>query len=559
MKIKNIVIGIIIACNAIASICTSAQHTYRRNVLTIDNVAARNAILNMRNKALQPYEKKLESLKSENKDILKQIAELNEDYDYFDELDIILTDYVSEKGKLIDKEDIEIMADFFSYIKDDLSDSLVFSICKEKELDKAYSKRDSDEELARLREKTLNNEEKHIRKGDVSSGLLQQIVSMELDDIEYSLESLNARKKEIESRITNLNDTIDSKGKFYTVDNWNLIMGSTPYPTKTTTVNWISIDNDPTPLSEQISRYVSNLNSVTPPLINGKFDSLLPETLYLIPSGTTKNFYDSGIMGYSKMKIVSEHGTVPELLIDTERFPMYVDGLLCFYNCDNDNKFSPFVDIKTIRDIWEENGDPRDGILLSGYPGEAQCVTSYTLVLDNGKWVNRAPINPTYMTYEECIEHLVRHQQSPDIKQFNYNDPELKSYSHSNVSIFPIRKNWIGLSENRNIVDDGEIFFKTKPYIGEFNVPAKNFAGYSVQKNFGGIDDDAIMVIYENKVGNTVTNRWCDLYLCSWSGPGLSCLNGEYDMDLYWQYTASGIYNFETQEWKLTQCKPDGE
>lgn len=195
MKIKNIVIGIIIACNAIASISASAQHTYRRNVLTIDNVAARNAILNMRNKALQPYEKKLESLKSENKDILKQIAELNEDYDYFDELDIILTDYVSEKGKLIDKEDIEIMADFFSYIKDDLSDSLVFSICKEKDLDKAYSKRDSDEELARLREKTLNNEEKHIRKGDVSSGLLQQIVSMELDDIEYSLESLNAGKK----------------------------------------------------------------------------------------------------------------------------------------------------------------------------------------------------------------------------------------------------------------------------------------------------------------------------------------------------------------------------
>lgn len=68
------------------------------------------------------------------------------------------------------------------------------------------------------------------------------------------------------------------------------------------------------------------------------------------------------------------------------------------------------------------------------------------------------------------------------------------------------------------------------------------------------------MVIYENKVGNTVTNRWCDLYLCHFGVPYGYGLNGEdYDMDLYWPKTATGIYNFETQEWKLTQCKPDGE
>lgn len=190
-------------------------------------------------------------------------------------------------------------------------------------------------------------------------------------------------------------------------------------------------------------------------------------------------------MAYSKMKIVSENGTVPEFLIDTERFPDMrgeCGDVLCFYNYNDDNRFYSLVDIKTIKDIWEENGDPRDGILISCNPGDFQGHTEYTFVLDNGKWVNRAPINPTYMTFEECIEHLVRHQQSPDIKQFNYNDPELKSYSHSNVSIFPIRKNWIGLSENRNIDGDGEIFFKTKPYLAEFKVPAKNFAGYSVQK-----------------------------------------------------------------------------
>lgn len=512
------------------------QNTYKRKIMTIDIDAAQTAMDQLRVAEQKPLNDKRGALEANIEAATASIENLNS------KIDNLMDLAKSCDEKVADKSKIQSYADYYLSHIDVVPDNVVFKFCKEKDIIKAYGKKNPSEELTKLRKKFVDNELKRIKKGDLSSGFVSQLIMDELAQLnKEKLKQNNILVSYLTEKLQLDKDLINIHRR-YRIENWNDIMDADPIPAIWETVEWKPIDGDLRNVSQLKSTFIQRFSSDTSNdwIASGKFDGLLPDNLSIIPSGN--NHWISDYMDYYKsIKIVSDNGTVPELLINLED----IEGISQF---EFSKEYGLSANIQTLNDIWDESGQYKDGIILSFSNDEWQGVSEYTWFCDNGEWVNTPPLNPKYMSFEKCQREL---RKTPDIKNFDARDPDEPYEIYSNVKIFPVAQEWLNLKK-LPLNEDNKIYFKTKPYLSNLAVPVKNYKDFIIWKDFGGNNDDAVMIIYEKKLFGKVVERTCDLYCFHWSGPFGYVLNGnEYDASNDWFKVATGKYNFDLNKWEI--------
>ncbi|MDE6271910.1 MAG: hypothetical protein K2M31_02765, partial [Muribaculaceae bacterium] len=482
---------------------------------------------------LRPIEEKIRKSEESAKETQASLNRLEKTSNHLATLAIECSD------KLSDKSQAQPYVDYFLSHIDSVPDSFIFKFCKEKDVMKAYDKKDPVQELAKLRKKFVENELKHIMKGDMSSGFMQTLLNEEVDKI-------NKQHREVSDKLISLMEEDTRLGKersnirsYYRIYNWSDITQGEPIPVIKETVDWKPIDGDMRTVNQLKQTYILPYGDPNDRMTSGKFDGWLEDKLSVVPSGP--NISDVPYMDqYSAIKVISDNGTVPEFIInakDLEEISQF----------EFNKEYGLNVNITTLNDIWDKSGQYKDGVILTFFQDEWQGSSDYTWIFDGAKWVNISPSNPKYMTFEECQSQM---NKSPNLRVFNSHDPEEAYEVFSNVQIFPVKRSWLKHLESDDA--DEMIYFKTKPYLSEFAVPAKNYAGYEVHKNFGGPGDDAIMVVYEKEIFGKGIEKTCDLYCYHWGGPEGYLLNGnEYDMCNAWLKVATGVYNNDIKKWEV--------
>lgn len=545
-----------------------------RTRLVVDTVKALQTIHSKIDKANAPHLEKIRTLKTKSEILEQRLKENGDSIKLLEELN----GYVAPKVK--EKDKAEKIFNFVSGSIDKLPDDFIFSYCKEKDIEKAKKKDQPGIELQKLKNKTKENLLKNTKKGDLSSDFASECIlyfySKNRNEKNRLLNQMNNTSTDLMLEHNN----IIVKPATFTASTWLKNMPETAVPTKTITIRREKRGPDDLSYNELMDKYYRYFN-VTSELggdifdVSGKFDGLIADKIGVFPVENSRykpEYMDNDDWKcYKKIAIVSEKGSIPELIITSPK-AMGENGFYIFTQYDGERNAN--FEIEDLKSRWIINGEiqQRDGLLLNLHPGESTIGVTYTYVLENGKWVNKSPLNVEYMSYEDCMNLIKETGGEVKTQTFNYRTLDEgydsdDSYmgERETVNIIAFIDETLGL----NKPGESKVCVKSKSVTKNFDneyyslpdliIDSKNVRNIYVEKDFWSRGDDAVVVVYDN-IGINGNEPKLDFYRIVFQGPDYGYLNGiGRDDSVMWAKRAEGIYSTETDEISIYKVKEEYE
>lgn len=397
---------IIVAGAAYGFRCAAAQPTTRTRVL-VDTVLALNMmqvratdINNICNSRIGD----LQNAISENERQLKQFR------DSLAELEYLISSYAP---KVNDKSLINKTATFIKLHFGKFPTEELIKQCSEMDLRKYNEGKLSDEDIAKLREKRQIQLLKRVGNGDFTDPLLTDILSyrqaMLLNEIIGRTDKIDEWNKDIDS----LKKQIIPVPTSFNKTTFKKILNTDIYPTKTIT-EYID-DPNYVPYEVLMERYYSDLPVENIPSITGRFNGMIEDRITVFPleSSRTVNpdfsFSESEIVLYKKLILVSEKGSVNEHILTQDENKREFEFIIG-HGLD--------INIKALNETWKPEEEPYTGFYISIHPIEYTSTYNYTYAYENGDFEIKAPLNPKYMTFDECIRLMMEQNHEGTLKTF---------------------------------------------------------------------------------------------------------------------------------------------
>ncbi len=512
-----------------------------RKIQVVDSVEARSL---MSNKAMningyitekrdELYEKlaSLEKARGEYKRSLEHIYKL---------------DGYSSQPKNKNKNEINLIMDYLPGLLDRVPESVVLPYCKEEDVEKARNSAMPTIELKKLVSKFKETVLKNSKKGDFSSGFVQRALIWESTEIRGKLNAVDKEIKRTQIVILNLMNQRVRVSKNFDSAEWSKLMGETPIPTKTVEVpvpdfNGLTYD-------QMVNKYFN-----TPDLrkalnenftVEGRFDGQNLDRISVFPVESSFIGYEEGVgKSYSQVVLMSEIGTVLPYTIhcSEDRWPFY-------YNSD----YGLGLGIDKINAFWPSQTAPRDGIIISFFAPAGSASDFYTFVLNGDKWVNEPPYDPEYLSYNECQEILKNIENNSTFNAIAVSEVfDDEKEALTDIKIFPVSKKDFISNIELNEVDN--IHFKSNKDVEDLKIPAKEYLGYQIEKDFWGKNNDALIIYRKEETDNNQNQTVCDVYkLIMFEDYDGYYINGtEYDQSTAWYKYAEGIYDPEIEKFRL--------
>lgn len=545
-----------------------------RTRTVVDTVAAMDMIKNKIEAKNQPYKLKIQTIESDIKHLEAKIKVNNDS--------IKKLEYLRESlaPKIKDRDLVAEIANYIGWSMVKMPDDSIFAYCKEKDLKKAKGSDAPVFALDALKSKTRENILKKAYKGDFSSGFAKGCLDYINNMTRYESTHLEFKKNQLEKTRKAEASAITSVPTYFTADLWLNEMPNRDVPTKVITEQRQRRDADDLSYQELVGKYYNKTglnNKVAPEMadcylvIEGKFNGIINDRLCIFPIDGRKEeisddyYYDL----FKKVKIVSEKGTVPELIINASKEL----GETGFYISHGPDYALTNFAIENLKDIWDISGNiiQQDGLILSLHPEGSTIGSLYTYLFENGRWVNKAPLNPDYLSFDDCYKLLNEKGEHIEPIRFNYKvldeyEDESTYYGEpESVNLLPLNRKKIGLSKD----GDSKIYIKSKSInkvgnestgkeeffsLDDLVLDGNNFFNIAVEKDYWSKGDDALIVIYNDVENDTI--KELEIYRISWSGPDYDYLNGiGIDISCCWEKRLEGVLNTKTGEQKLYKVK----
>lgn len=534
-----------------------------RTRTVVDTVTAMNIIKEKYEMLNQPHVLKIQSIDSDIKYLDAKIKVNNDSIKTLEDLLGDIAPKVKEKDKIVK------ISLYLSSSIDKLPIDSIYAYCKEKDLQKARSKEQREVALTELRRKTKEKILNKAAKGDFSSGFANGCISYFYDRSKAESEHLSALRKYFLNDREIEESMLKKVPTFFTADLWLTNMGGKEVPTKEITECRERFGADDLSFQELIEKYSNHpvyRDAIRNPgddhslFIKGRFDGIIKDRIGVFPVESSRiidSDFEESFRRYNQIMLISEKGTVAPLILSYPK-ELGTDGYYGYY-----------VDVNgywlnSLTDIWSVNGlvDKRDGLSVFAHPEGSTIDSEYTFVVENGKWVNKSPLNPDYLSFDECREILKEKMQQHQIKVLEFNYKVLEDYGDhydyygdgSSVNLLPFINTMI--AEDKNNVEK-KLYIKSKSLnkgeegfvaLPNLILNADNLYNVVVEKDFWSPGDDALIVIYKKE--NT-DKPFYDLeyYRISWGALDFAYINGlGIDYICYWEKWLEGTYNQETGE-----------
>ncbi|MDE7412554.1 MAG: hypothetical protein K2N05_02015, partial [Muribaculaceae bacterium] len=304
----------------------------------------------------------------------------------------------------------------------------------------------------------------------------------------------------------------------FTAELWLTEMPNRDVPTKIITEYRERRDDTDMNFQEAIDSYVNDVELNEIERVAGKFDGLIKDELYCF--SLTKPY--SQIYDYTEL--ISKNGTVPTLII---KFP----GEIILGEVGG-----PCISMEAVNDIWDSSCVKKDGIICSFSPDEEAAIMGYrdiySFFFDGYNWVKSKPLNPIYLTFEECGEVV----KSKSNKNLYLKSP----LSDEKIKVVAVTRDDLGVPKSS--FDDGLLVIKDE---WENNIEYENvdFEKIMRESNKWGIGNDALVVYYIDRKDN---KRKFDKYALM-EGPECS----------EWVKREEGIYNAYQGTYNIKEVEYD--
>lgn len=446
-------------------------------------------------------------------------------------------------------KDDAVKAKFHAYFYDvvnSASRETLFSLAKEKDLQKAINDKNAGEAvnklLAKVREQTL----KQISKGNFESPFIMKVLNERAESYSSTLTDCVREKEDVQNKIGDISVKIVPSPREFTLRGFRDMLGDAEIPLKTIRVPLASLGPDYLTYAQLAERYPKCAAKAA----SGKFDGIIPDRVAIYPYGEAcpPKFEDEGneVFLYKQLLLKSEKGSVPDMVIDGMK-PDFFEW----------NTIEPIAETRNgelnmtlhpLNQIWEPNGFQKTGIHMIYTTSEelGECFQGHwewTLVVQDDRWVNKPPRSSEWISYNECREmwkgYLRKGSFRSEPVEFNYDSEHIKGTV--NLLSFPIERPEIYYAGASNPM--GMIFKSDSapdlvvPYTTQWHI----------KRNAFGENRDALVLHYDAPISEGGPHT--DYYMIEWDGPGFIYLNGhEVFSDFYWYKKSTEVYDPNTQE-----------
>lgn len=390
-----------------------------------------------------------------------------------------------------------------------LPDEMVLSCAKEKDVKKAQS---NAEAMAKLLSKTKEKQLKAASKGKLEETLVMQLLVERQKECSDSLSILEKEVGELSDSLNRFSSQLVPEVSVFDFKEFRRSFPGEAVPTRKIRVSVKELGPDYHPFDYYAKKYPTIMTMLP---AKGRFDGMIEDELYLFPleSSISKPEWDDGGKNiyFDKLLIKSRYGTVAEGVVNVSSSMMISE----------DEGGAPGI-ISTLRDVWEKDSPERDGIFVACQPMELQGSEDFTYVYDGSKWSNRPPLNPEYMSYDECVKLLPENivLEKPLDFAWKVNDTW---EAEGTTQLIAVKSN----SENA-------VYIKGKPSVPELKVSVGGLFGINVAKGSFGNGRDGLGFGYRNDWENG--GDFYEVFCLEIEGPAASSLNGEdLCVDYYWR------------------------
>lgn len=547
---------------------TAEAEIVTRYYTVVDTVNAMRQMREKKDVINAPVKAQIDDIQKEIKENAKKLAETEDSMSF---LNSLKDDYAP---KVVDNSYNQKMTEFLVESMSKVPMDAFLGFCNPKDVEKAR-KKDNIGALEELRRKVAEKTLKKAEKGDYVSGVAEGVLNFFCDQTLTTKKKLSNEESELNKKKKKLEDRIEKAPETFTISAWRNDMTGIEVPTKVIKVRKERRGPDDLSFDELRHEYDIPLYrdawekfdsaGYFPRLfVEGKFDGIIKDRLGIFPVKSSKiepegENVDNPYEIFGKFIIVSENSPIENAEKD---YNVYLCNSAEFPGCG----FS----LEPLNELWSINGNEerRDGFILSLNPLESSITEQYTYVLENGKWVNKSPFDPRYLSFDECLQIMKNEGGKPKITEFSFrlndavdeNDVNTDSISKTTVELMLVGDSSLGLEGNG-------IYVKTisrkkgeeensKFSLQALRFDSEDFYSMVIKKDYFASGDDALVIYYQNNANPSELR--VEFYKYGWNGPEVSFMNGlEILTEGKWIKALEGVYDKLTDEYDLRKLEDD--
>ncbi len=550
------------------AVAPSSAYAFGSQRLVVDTTAAMNIIDRKINDLNVKPKERINYLEDKILGLEKQLKDNGQELAYLNEIHHNLSPLVPKiKNAEVRDQLVQFLESSFQQIPQDS----IFAYSKPKDLQKAQNSKDRIAELQKLKEKTTEKIIKSAKKGDFSSGYV-------IGCLNYFLNKANNNKKILNSDLTKAKSELESeqtriiaKPAFFTAALWLELMGeNTDVPTKKITDTRFDSDPELQSLDDLIKKYYApvmgrkdffmdykdwysasgqrNEWEETPLILEGKFDGLIKDRLFLFPANLRVQNYIQNKNGerdswggdipvYDKVLVISENGTVPPF-----------EYSLGFQACNRPFSF------KTVNTYWDESGKKRDGVsILTTYPESSDGI-KLMMYNDGNTWKTVLPDDAEFLSYDEAIDRITKQGHTPQILKLTEFEPVIFSF-------LVVTNKMIGHTDKNN--PDSTVILKYKNSDdtserseGYCQIDIPGFSKIYTDK-FSGREYSGQVIVAEGTDRNGKKKKYIYRPYIEEIPEGFTLNGREISFSQLIDQVAEGTFNNNTGKWEIEEIEPD--
>ncbi|MDE5869868.1 MAG: hypothetical protein K2H18_06515, partial [Muribaculaceae bacterium] len=136
--------------------------------------------------------------------------------------------------------------------------------------------------------------------------------------------------------------------------------------------------------------------------------------------------------------------------------------------------------------VWDlKDLKRRDGVVINFVAEIFYCPEVY--LVENNKWGKKAPLNPMYLSFQEC-QNLLR-------QKTGFNSYTLNSkFSNEKVTVIPVTREILGIP--KSVINDNQVVLKSN--ISDVQFENIDFERIQIEPNKWGYGEDGLAVYYRD-------------------------------------------------------------
>lgn len=409
----------------------------------------------------------------------------------------------------------ELAGEFAAYYEAELNKlplDKLFTLAKEKDVEKAHRKQNADEEIEKLVLKIKTKQVKEASKGNLEKTIVSELIDSACRHLDFLTEHLDASLKAESDSVAGLRGQLTSLLEAFDLSDYTARFNPETIPLKQINVSLANAPADYHSFAYYAEKYPYCLKESA----EGKFNGIVTDKIYVFPCESALEPGWDGAFLARKLVLKSEKGSVPECVAENPG----EESLTVVFQGSGEWIGSGVNCIQTLRDVWEKGGKERDGVFVSTHPDGSTLSQDLTYVLDGDKWVNRAPYNPAYLSYSDCQLLLPEMVMSKEPIPFNWYSEN--GQEHTSCKLIFVVGN-----------DGKTVYVKSNPTNADLIFDPVGMVGWKTHSDMFGSGNDGLIIGFEKP------SEWDGqigyAYTLSWGGPDGTILNGKFtDIGEFW-------------------------